>query len=175
MNEKIIGVTPRFYKEGTQIKQACNDDYLRAMQSLGFTPIQLPLGIKKNDIVLELCDGFLITGGTDILPKFFGQENNGSDDDGNEEMDLLDKVVVEYAVRTKKPVLGICRGHQSINVFMGGDLVQDIGDSHRNTRHKVKTVKNRLIEFVRSCDPIDDIKYDKDISIKENLLKFVLI
>ena len=71
MNEKIIGVTPRFSVEGTKLKQSCNDDYLRSIQNIGFTPIILPMGLKKNDIILELCDGFLITGGVDILPKFF--------------------------------------------------------------------------------------------------------
>lgn len=147
MNEKIIGVTPRFYVEGTTLKQACNDNYLRTIQNLGFTPLILPMGIQKDDILLELCDGFLITGGTDILPKFFGQKNNGSDDDGNEEMDLTDQVVVDYAVKNKKPLIGICRGHQSLNVFLGGTLIQDIGNSHRNTRHDVKTIKNRLINF----------------------------
>lgn len=147
MNEKIIGVTPRFSVEGTKLKQSCNDDYLRSIQNIGFTPIILPMGLKKNDIILELCDGFLITGGVDILPKFFNQENNGSDNEGNEEMDLLDKVVVEYASKKKKPMLGICRGHQAINIFMGGDLIQDIGTSHSNTRHEVKTVPNRLIDF----------------------------
>ena len=147
MNEKIIGVTPRFSVEGTKLKQSCNDDYLRSIQNIGFTPIILPMGLKKNDIILELCDGFLITGGVDILPKFFNQENNGSDDEGNEEMDLLDKVVVEYASKKKKPMLGICRGHQAINIFMGGDLIQDIGTSHSNTRHELKTVPNRIIDF----------------------------
>lgn len=147
MNEKIIGVTPRFSYEGTTLKQSCNDNYLRALQKMGFTPIQLPIGIKQNDIILELCDGFLITGGTDILPKFFNQENNGSDPDGNEEMDLTDKVVIDYAVKNKKPMLGICRGHQAINVFLGGSLVQNIGTSHQNTKHTVKTKPNRLIEF----------------------------
>lgn len=143
---KIIGVTSRFSGEGLQLKQACNDDYLRAMQEIGFTPILLPIGMKIDDRVLDLCDGFLITGGADILPKFYNQECNGSCE-GNEETDLLDKVVIEYAVKTAKPMLGICRGHQAINVFLGGDLIQDIGVAHKSSRHDLTTVKNRLIDL----------------------------
>lgn len=146
MGQKIIGVTPRYTTVEGTLKQADNDNYMIAMQNLGFTPIILPMGLQANDRILDVCDGFLVTGGTDILPKFFNQENNGSEE-GNETMDLTDKVVVEYAVKSKKPMLGICRGHQAINVFMGGTLIQDIGKGHQSVRHNVKTIKNRLINF----------------------------
>ena len=91
--------------------------------------------------VLDLCDGFLVTGGIDVHPKWFNEEMNGTGET-NEELDAIDKAVIDYAVKNKKPMMGICRGHQVINVFMGGSLIQDIGSHHRSTRHKVYMNEN---------------------------------
>lgn len=72
-------------------------------------------------------DALLLCGGDDIDPVHFGQENtasHGIDPD-------RDRVELELArlyIAAGKPILGICRGHQLINVLLGGDLIQDIGD-----------------------------------------------
>ncbi|HQC74969.1 MAG TPA: gamma-glutamyl-gamma-aminobutyrate hydrolase family protein, partial [Bacilli bacterium] len=64
-------------------------------------------------------------------------------------LDEVDRLVVEYAKKHQLPVLGICRGHQAINVFLGGSLHQDVGNNHRNIKdnHKVTTQKNQLLPF----------------------------
>ena len=55
------------------------------------------------------------------------------------EMDLVDKYVIEYAIENKKPMIGICRGLQAINVFMGGSLIQHIeDDSHKKIEGNVE-------------------------------------
>lgn len=72
--------------------------------------------------------GLLLTGGDDIDPALFSQENRGSrgidraQDDA--ELALLDAFCA-----AGKPVLAICRGHQVVNVWLGGDLIQDLGRS----------------------------------------------
>ena len=72
-------------------------------------------------------DGLILAGGEDVAPDRFGQENNGS-----EEPDLArdeaEFALMEKYVAAGKPILGICRGHQLINVALGGDLIQHIGD-----------------------------------------------
>ena len=60
--------------------------------------------------------------------------------------------LIHFAVKNKKPMMGICRGHQVINVFMGGNLIQDIGQHHRNTRHKVYMNENDLIKFPKEIE-----------------------
>lgn len=149
--KKIIGVTPRIIVEDKTSKQFVNDDYVNAMNNLGFIPILLPFDNDDIERVLDLCDGFLITGGPDIDPTYFNQECNGSKG-CNPRLDKIDKMVVEYAYKTKKPMLGICRGHQSINVFLGGNLIQDIGQGHQSVRHIIETFPNRLLDFPKNMD-----------------------
>lgn len=146
---KLIGVTPRLLTEDGVEKEFVNTTYVNAMNSIGFNVVMLTLKNPNPTEVFELCDGFLVTGGSDIDPKWFGEENTGKSKDINLDMDLLDKQVVEYAVKSKKPMMGICRGIQSINAFMGGTLYQDIGNDHRNKKydHEVHTIKNRLLDF----------------------------
>lgn len=146
MKKKIIGLTPRIIKEGNVSKQFVNDTYFNAVTSMGFIPVMLPMDNEDITTMLDLCDGFLVTGGSDITPKYFNQEDQGSED-CDERLDLIDKMVVEYAYNTKKPMLGICRGHQAINVFLGGDLIQDIGKGHSSVRHEVLTTKCKYFDF----------------------------
>lgn len=82
---------------------------------------------------LSQYDAFLLPGGYDICPKFYNQKNYAANNI-DLELDLLDKKIIEYAYKNKKPLLGICRGIQSINVFLGGTLKQNIAN-HSNENH----------------------------------------
>ncbi len=78
------------------------------------------------------ADGLLLPGGDDIAPHFFGEENNGSQGI-DEALDLAQFAMLSEFVNTGKPVFGICRGHQVLNVYFGGGLVQDLPTA---VRHK---------------------------------------
>lgn len=71
------------------------------------------------------CDGLLLPGGGDIHPSRFGQENRGSRDI-DPDLDRAQLAILDAFVRAGKPVLGICRGHQLVNVYFGGSLIQDL-------------------------------------------------
>ena len=145
--KKLIGVTPRLLMEDDVEKQFVNTSYLDCLLHYDCNVIMLTLNNPNVEEVLDLCDAFLITGGSDLDPKYYGEENNGSK--GIDfRLDVLDKVVVEYAAKTKKPLLGICRGHQSINVFLGGSLIQHM-ENHRGIKegHEVVTIKNAYLNF----------------------------
>lgn len=81
-------------------------------------------------------DGLLLTGGGDIEPALFAPENLGSEDI-DYDRDLAELELLGAFLALGKPVLGICRGHQVINVGLGGTLRQHIGDElcrfHRRT------------------------------------------
>lgn len=71
-------------------------------------------------------DGLLLCGGGDIEPHRFGQENRGSRE-LDPARDAVEFALTEAYLAAGKPVLGICRGHQVLNVVLGGSLLQDIG------------------------------------------------
>ena len=72
------------------------------------------------------CDGLVLTGGGDMDPALFGQENRGSRsvDRARDDAELA---LLDAFCGAGKPVLAICRGHQVVNVWLGGSLTQDLG------------------------------------------------
>ena len=146
---KLIGVSPRLLTEEGTEKEFVNRNYLNMLLKYNCNVVMLTLNNPKLEEVLDLCDGFLITGGADINPEYFGEPNLGLSKEVIEDLDVVDKEIINYAVKHKKPVLGICRGHQALNVFLGGTLYQDIGDSHRRilSNHEVKTIENSVLNF----------------------------
>lgn len=110
---------------------------------------------------LDEYDGFLIPGGYDIDSKYYSEIPiycNNID----EEIDLLDKKIIEYAIKTKKPLLGICRGIQSINVFLGGSLNQNILN-HNNENHFI--IMNNKYYLVNSFHHQSIKQLGKDLNI----------
>lgn len=110
------------------------NDMARYLTQKGVLPVLIPdVGDDLlNEIVAEM-DGFVFQGGTDIAPRFYGEEpiENGKwlgDPIRDEyELNLFDK-----AFKSKKPILGICRGMQLMNVYFGGSLYQDTSTQKTN-------------------------------------------
>ncbi len=80
------------------------------------------------------CEALLLPGGGDIDPSFYRRESRGSCG-VDRRLDERQFALLERYRDAGKPVLGICRGHQIINVFFGGDLIQDLPTAER---HKQK-------------------------------------
>jgi putative glutamine amidotransferase len=116
---------------------------------------------EKHDLdevwdVIEDCDGIVLTGGIDMHPRFYDNDRlvfpNG---DGvfNEERDEFEMHVFETALNFNHPVLAICRGHQLVNVALGGKLVQDLEEAgnkdHRrhekDGEHEINLVENSFL------------------------------
>ena len=74
-------------------------------------------------------DGVVLPGGGDLDPRLYGEEVGGACYDVNQEQDRLDIAVAQQAIGAGLPLLGICRGHQLLNVLYGGTLVQDMAVS----------------------------------------------
>lgn len=96
------------------------------------------------------CDALLLPGGGDLEPWRYGQRNSASQ--GLEpERDAVELELLEQFTAQNKPVLGICRGIQTINVFFGGTLIQDLpGHSAVNGAdryHDVTTAPSLLREL----------------------------
>lgn len=140
--KKLIGISSRNMVVDGITKVFVNQNYLDYLEFGGFTYIILPLKLTQS--VLEMCDGFLITGGYDMDPRFFKQEKNPSSVLVDRIVDLSDLQIIRHALSYQKPLLGICRGLQVLNVALEGSLKQDF-PHHQGTRHEIVTNPSRII------------------------------
>lgn len=98
-------------------------NYVNALEHAGACP-EIALELASFDI--NDYAGLLLPGGGDMNPILFGQADAGSRDI-DDYLDACQLDILRCFVQAGKPVLGICRGFQVINVYFGGDLVQDMG------------------------------------------------
>lgn len=126
--------------------------YVNAVELVGGLPIVLPY-VKNDDNIanfVELCDGFFFTGGTDINPNRYKEEDRGLCKKSQEFRDELEFKVIEKAIKTQKPIIAICRGAQLVNVFFGGTLYQDIStETNATILHQQVEPKFALSHSVR--------------------------
>lgn len=98
------------------------EHYRQALQRQNIEAVEVHDAV---DINAGSYDGLLLPGGVDIDPALYHQENTASFNvDHNQ--DLLQLDWLDAFVKAEKPVLGICRGHQLINIYFGGSLIQDL-------------------------------------------------
>ena len=87
------------------------------------------------DDIFKIREAKLIifSGGADINPEIYNQENTYSFVDYKR--DSVELKILNWALKMNKKILGVCRGHQLINAYLGGDLVQDL-HKNLNVRHR---------------------------------------
>ena len=113
---------------------------------------------NQNWDQIEDCDGILLTGGIDMHPQFYDSANRKypfAPENFNEKRDEFEMHVFETALNLEHPILAICRGHQLVNVALGGNLIQDLGagnDIHKrgeeDKQHDIKTEPNTLLQQI---------------------------
>ncbi|MBR2024349.1 MAG: gamma-glutamyl-gamma-aminobutyrate hydrolase family protein [Clostridia bacterium] len=79
------------------------------------------------------CDGLVVCGGNDIDPSYYGEEIKGSRNI-DIERDKTEFEITKKFIETGKPILGICRGHQLINILLGGNLIQHLPNASVHTQ-----------------------------------------
>lgn len=133
----LILISPSIEKAGVEFGDrsiSLSEAYPRAVANAGGIPLTLPVG-KSRELIAECvrrCDGVLLTGGDDIEPGLYGnglsaklrRTVNTTPDGG--ERDLRELMLIDEIFRQRKPLLAICRGHQLLNVALGGTIIVDI-------------------------------------------------
>jgi putative glutamine amidotransferase len=127
----LIGITTfRSNTNGKKLLVSVGDSYISAVVAAGGTPILIPVGLPHNilQIIIAKLDGILLTGGGDIHPERYGKHTPSTNisQDIDEDRDQLEFYLIDQVLETDKPLLGICRGLQVMNVAMGGTLYEDI-------------------------------------------------
>lgn len=102
-------------------------DYINAITKFGGVPIILPnLQVGAIESIVELLDGLLLTGGGDIDPTLFNEEPHQNLGTITPERDEFEIDIIQKMMKLNKPIFGICRGLQILNIAIGGDMYQDI-------------------------------------------------
>ena len=101
---------------------------VRAIQENGGVPVLIPAAAAAADVeaAVSFCDGLLFPGGEDMTPWHYGEEPLPEIGIFRPEIDDAWLKAGRYALERKLPMLGICKGHQTLNVLMGGSLYQDL-------------------------------------------------
>src|ERR1700733_14910668 len=122
---------------GTRATEARIAPYELALREVGIEPV-------RNPQSLELLDGLLLTGGSDINPAHYNQTRIRESDTPDDQRDALELRLVREALAADLPVLAICRGLQLFNVACGGTLIQHLAstDVHRQRSENAEPGKH---------------------------------
>lgn len=122
------------------------DNYLKMLDYLN-----LNYQIYKDNIDITNFDMLLIPGGIDVTPSLYGQLKDKSVKNTNINLDHLQLDLIDKFVSVNKPILGICRGLQIINVYFKGTLVQDIKSNITHTQiYKENIMKDSFHNITNS-------------------------
>lgn len=126
----ILGLTrrtdPGLYISGEHVFTGSTN--VRAVQMNGGVPVLVPAAAVAEDpeAALSFCDGLLFPGGEDMTPWYYDEEPLPVIGPFRPEIDDAWLKAGRYALEAGIPMLGICKGHQTLNVLMGGSLYQDL-------------------------------------------------
>lgn len=131
MNQPIIGITghvDQSVRPPNAPLYVSEQAYVEAVRMGGGAPFIIPPYLDERSLraIFERLDGLLLSGGGDVKPSFFGQEESDLLWLVDERRDRTELALARWALAHERPLLAICRGHQVLNVAAGGDLYQDI-------------------------------------------------
>ncbi len=148
----IIGVTATLKEDVDSVAERplgkyvrADLDYLEGVAAAGGVPVVLPpIGDARTaEAVVRGLDGLLLSGGSDLDPRYYGEEPAPELGPTIPERDAFEMPLLELALRRGLPILGICRGMQLLNVALGGTLYQDLPSQWGRgvLKHRQKTPK----------------------------------
>jgi len=160
----VIGITANIDSTSHSIQNT----YIQAVISGGGIPLVIPTGVESDvKQITTLLDGLLISGGGDMNPQLFNEEPIPQLGNVTPERDTIELALVRHMLSVDKPILGICRGHQVLNVAFGGTLYQDIHSQSASTllqheqkakrehqSHAVHIEKGTLLESIATSEKI---------------------
>jgi len=159
MGQNIYSMT---MENRPQLQHRMNDTYVNAILAAGGIPVILP-NIEDTSLIPALAehlDGVLLSGGGDVDPAVFGERATGHLGTVTPRRDTFELALAKYVLKhTEKPLLGICRGIQVMNVAMGGSLHIDLPDDGKrchsldmypraSVTHHIRIAENTRMESI---------------------------
>ena len=149
------------------------DTYVQSVLKAGGAPVLIPVitDMEALTAIVSGLDGLLMSGGGDINPLYVGEEPVPQLQDVDTFRDEFDLILLRLATNRQLPVMGICRGHQLINVAFGGSIYQDIHLQHeaRLFKHSQTMPREQVSHSVRITDTssrlFDILKKEPDIFV----------
>ena len=128
---RFVAITTTIDPQGGDYRKpriALYASYLAPLQRVGLTPLLITPAHSATSIreLIGKCEGLVLSGGDDIDPACYGEDPIPELGQVNPVRDLAEMRALEAAIDQELPILGICRGHQLLNVYFGGTLCQDI-------------------------------------------------
>ena len=166
----VIGITTDFEEDG---KSILKNTYVQAVIRAGGLPMIVPVGLEQDvDQLVAMLDGLLLSGGNDINPMLFNEEPHEHLGEVSPSRDSSELELARRMLKTGKPILGICRGLQVLNVAVGGTLYQDLHKQNEgpilqhvqkapntHSSHYVQVDKGSLLESIAGSDRIQVNSY----------------
>jgi putative glutamine amidotransferase len=123
----LIGMPTRALARDDILFYSAPATYTHALELAGGAPVLIPLNLGEETLraIFARLDGLLLHGGVDIHPKEFGEAVEPFCGEIDAARDAVELRLTRWALYDQKPILGICRGIQMLNVAAGGSLYQD--------------------------------------------------
>lgn len=149
------------------------DTYVQSVLKAGGAPVLIPVitDMEALTAIVSGLDGLLMSGGGDINPLYVGEEPVPQLQDVDTFRDEFDLILLRLATNRQLPVMGICRGHQLINVAFSGSVYQDIHSQHEATlfKHSQTMPREQASHSIRITDTssrlFDLLKKEPDIFV----------
>ena len=139
MKQPLIGIVPLV--DEARESYWMLPGYMQGVEQAGGVPVMLPLTDDAAALrqLADTCDGFLLTGGQDVSPALYGAAPTPQCGETCPARDAMEARLLDLALAADKPVLGICRGIQFLNVHLGGTLYQDLPAEHPSAANHHQT------------------------------------
>lgn len=152
----VIGITGNYGEETCKLGQG----YYQQIIAAGGTPLIIPPSDDESVIIntLERIDGLLLSGGADINPLYAGEEPCRQLGGINSKRDLPELLITRLAYNRQIPMLGICRGIQTLAIALDGKIAQDIysGEHKASIKHSQDADRS---------EPTHSVEVEKDSSL----------
>tara|TARA_B100000963_G_C22635061_1_gene677159 strand:+ start:3917 stop:4537 length:621 start_codon:yes stop_codon:yes gene_type:complete len=138
----IIGLSQRvdLNKEYNETRDCLDQNWYKVIKSNNCNVLPIPNCVKSFEAILSNVEigGFILTGGNDIS-SLRGSKNI------SKERDEIERIILDFSMKRKLPLLGVCRGFQMMNIYLQGSLSKVTG--HVNTINSVQIIENDFFKM----------------------------